>query len=55
MDLKNPFQRMFDSINLVVCHKRDRRVVPEPIAGKNYYILQPGSSVATALADGEVI
>ncbi|KAF9022233.1 DNA repair exonuclease [Hymenopellis radicata] len=29
--------------------------IPEPVAGKNYYICQPGSSVATSLADGEAI
>lgn len=43
-----------DSINLVVWgHEHDCRIVPEPVAGKEYYITQPGSSVATSLADGE--
>lgn len=43
-----------DSVNLVVWgHEHDCRIVPEPVAGKNYYITQPGSSVATSLADGE--
>jgi hypothetical protein len=28
---------------------------PEPVAGKSYYISQPGSSVATSLADGESV
>ncbi|KAK1216639.1 meiotic recombination [Marasmius sp. AFHP31] len=43
-----------DSINLVIWgHEHDCRIVPEPVAGKNYYISQPGSSVATSLADGE--
>lgn len=43
-----------DSIDLVVWgHEHDCRIVPEPVAGKNYYITQPGSSVATSLADGE--
>ncbi|TDL14993.1 DNA repair exonuclease [Rickenella mellea] len=48
-------EAMFDnSINLVVWgHEHDCRIVPEPVAGKNYYITQPGSSVATSLADGE--
>ncbi|KAF8065074.1 Metallo-dependent phosphatase-like protein [Lyophyllum atratum] len=42
-----------DSIDLVVWgHEHDCRIVPEPVAGKNYYISQPGSSVATSLADG---
>lgn len=45
-----------DSIRLVVWgHEHDCRIVPEPVAGKNYYITQPGSSVATSLADGEAI
>ncbi|KAH0578542.1 meiotic recombination [Termitomyces sp. 'cryptogamus'] len=45
-----------DSIDLVVWgHEHDCRIVPEPVAGKNYYITQPGSSVATSLADGEAI
>ncbi|KAG6835512.1 meiotic recombination, partial [Arthromyces matolae] len=45
-----------DSIDLVVWgHEHDCRIVPEPVAGKNYYISQPGSSVATSLADGEAI
>ena len=43
-----------DSIDLVVWgHEHDCRIVPEPVAGKHYYITQPGSSVATSLADGE--
>ncbi|KIK68306.1 hypothetical protein GYMLUDRAFT_237379 [Collybiopsis luxurians FD-317 M1] len=45
-----------DSIDLVVWgHEHDCRIIPEPVAGKNYYITQPGSSVATSLADGEAI
>jgi len=45
-----------DSIALVVWgHEHACRIVPEPVAGKNYYITQPGSSVATSLADGEAI
>ncbi|KAF8895902.1 Mre11 DNA-binding presumed domain-containing protein [Gymnopilus junonius] len=45
-----------DSVDLVVWgHEHDCRIVPEPVAGKNYYITQPGSSVATSLADGEAI
>lgn len=45
-----------DSIDLVVWgHEHDCRIVPEPVAGKNYYITQPGSSVATSLADGEAL
>ncbi|KAF9453323.1 DNA repair exonuclease [Macrolepiota fuliginosa MF-IS2] len=45
-----------DSIDLVVWgHEHDCRIRPEPVAGKNYYITQPGSSVATSLADGEAL
>lgn len=45
-----------DSVDLVVWgHEHDCRIVPEPVAGKDYYITQPGSSVATSLADGEAI
>ena len=45
-----------DSVNLVVWgHEHDCRIIPEPVAGKQYYITQPGSSVATSLADGESI
>ncbi|KAF8128879.1 Metallo-dependent phosphatase-like protein [Boletus edulis] len=45
-----------DSVDLVVWgHEHDCRIVPEPVAGKNYFITQPGSSIATSLADGESI
>ncbi|KZT01347.1 DNA repair exonuclease [Laetiporus sulphureus 93-53] len=45
-----------DSIDLVVWgHEHDCRILPEPVAGKKYFITQPGSSVATSLADGESI
>lgn len=43
-----------DSVDLVVWgHEHDCRIIPEPVAGKQYRITQPGSSVATSLADGE--
>ncbi|KAJ7594382.1 Metallo-dependent phosphatase-like protein [Mycena floridula] len=45
-----------DSIDLVVWgHEHDCRIVPELVAEKNYRITQPGSSVATSLADGEAL
>lgn len=45
-----------DSIKLVVWgHEHDCRIMPESVEGKNYYITQPGSSVATSLAYGESI
>ncbi|KAJ7845927.1 Metallo-dependent phosphatase-like protein [Mycena leptocephala] len=45
-----------DSVDLVIWgHEHDCRIVPEPVAGKGYYISQPGSSVATSLADGEAL
>lgn len=43
-----------DSIDLVVWgHEHDCRIIPETVVGKRYRITQPGSSVATSLADGE--
>lgn len=45
-----------DSINLVIWgHEHDQRILPEDVAGKNYKITQPGSSVATSLTEGESI
>lgn len=45
-----------DSVDLVIWgHEHDCRIEPEPVAGKRYYITQPGSSVATSLAHGEAI
>jgi len=43
-----------DSVDLVVWgHEHDCRIIPETVVGKKYRITQPGSSVATSLADGE--
>ncbi|WVO13694.1 DNA repair protein (mre11) [Cryptococcus depauperatus] len=45
-----------DSIRLVIWgHEHDCRITPEKVEGKNYFITQPGSSVATSLAPGEAI
>ena len=45
-----------DSIKLVIWgHEHDCRIMPEKVEGKDYYISQPGSSVATSLAPGEAI
>ena len=45
-----------DSVDLVVWgHEHDCRIIPEPVAGKPYLITQPGSSVATSLAEGEAM
>ncbi|KAK2460808.1 hypothetical protein APHAL10511_007278 [Amanita phalloides] len=45
-----------DSVDLVVWgHEHDCRIIPEPVAGKPYFITQPGSSVATSLAEGEAL
>ncbi|WWC95289.1 DNA repair protein (mre11) [Kwoniella sp. B9012] len=45
-----------DSIRLVVWgHEHDCRLTPEKVEGKDYWISQPGSSVATSLAPGEAI
>ncbi|KZT52600.1 DNA repair exonuclease [Calocera cornea HHB12733] len=48
-------ESMFDErVDLVVWgHEHDCRIIPEPVAGKPYMITQPGSSVATSLAEGE--
>ncbi|VDB85137.1 unnamed protein product [Peniophora sp. CBMAI 1063] len=43
-----------DNVDLVIWgHEHDCRIIPEPVAGKRYFISQPGSSVATSLAEGE--
>jgi hypothetical protein len=43
-----------DSIDFVMWgHEHDCRIQPEEVAGKRYRICQPGSSVATSLAEGE--
>lgn len=45
-----------DSIDLVVWgHEHDNRIDPQEVAGKKYKITQPGSSIATSLADGEAL
>jgi len=45
-----------DNINLVVWgHEHDCRIRPQPVAGKRYFISQPGSSIATSLAEGEAL
>ena len=43
-----------DSIDLIVWgHEHDCRIVPGAVSGKDYFITQPGSSVASSLADEE--
>jgi len=45
-----------DSINLVIWgHEHEQRILPEPVAEKNYHISQPGSSIATSLMPGEAV
>lgn len=45
-----------DEVHLVVWgHEHECRIVPEEVSGKDYKIVQPGSSVATSLAPGEAI
>lgn len=45
-----------DDTDLVLWgHEHDCRIVPEPVADKQYHISQPGSSVATSLAEGEAL
>ncbi|OWZ42545.1 DNA repair protein (mre11) [Cryptococcus neoformans Tu259-1] len=50
-------ENMFDdSMRLVIWgHEHDCRITPESVADKNYFITQPGSSVATSLAPGEAV
>lgn len=45
-----------DSVDLVVWgHEHEQRILPEPVSEKNYYITQPGSSVATSLSPSETV
>jgi double-strand break repair protein MRE11 len=45
-----------DSLDLIVWgHEHDCRIEPEAVPRKNYFITQPGSSVATSLSQGESI
>lgn len=45
-----------DSVNLVVWgHEHEQRIVPEPVAEKNYHISQPGSTIATSLSPAEAV
>lgn len=45
-----------DEVDLIIWgHEHDCRIDPEPVAGKRYYVSQPGSSVATSLSPGEAI
>lgn len=43
-------------LDLVVWgHEHDCRITPEEIVLKNFYVTQPGSSVATSLSEGEAL
>lgn len=45
-----------DSVDLVVWgHEHEQRIFPEAVSEKNYYVSQPGSSVATSLSPGETV
>ena len=47
---------LHDFIDLVVWgHEHECRLDPEPVDGKHYVISQPGSSVLTALCEGEAV
>lgn len=50
-------ENMFDeSTDLVIWgHEHDCRIIPEPVQDKSYWVSQPGSSVATSLAEGEAL
>lgn len=54
--LKNflPEEILPDVLDLVLWgHEHDCRIIPEKIPQNEVYIIQPGSSVATSLAEGE--
>lgn len=51
-----PEEILPEFLDLVVWgHEHDCRIKPEEIPGKNFYVTQPGSSVATSLSEGEAL
>lgn len=45
-----------DFLDLILWgHEHDCRIQPEEVPGKNFFITQPGSSVATSLSEGEAL
>ncbi|WFC98581.1 meiotic recombination [Malassezia yamatoensis] len=45
-----------DNLDLIVWgHEHEQRILPEAVSEKNYYISQPGSSVATSLCQAETV
>lgn len=51
-----PEDALPDFVDLVVWgHEHDCRIIPEENAVKNFFVTQPGSSVATSLSEGESI
>lgn len=51
-----PESALPDFLDLVIWgHEHDCRISPEESPGKGFYVSQPGSSVATSLAEGESI
>lgn len=51
-----PEESLPEFLNLVIWgHEHDCRILPEENKLKNFYVSQPGSSVATSLSEGEAI
>lgn len=51
-----PEEILPEFLDLVVWgHEHDCRIWPEEVPSKNFFVTQPGSSVATSLAEGESI
>lgn len=51
-----PQEILPDFLDLIVWgHEHDCRIQPEGITNKNFFITQPGSSVATSLSEGEAL
>lgn len=51
-----PEEVLPEFLNLIIWgHEHDCRILPEENQKKNFYVSQPGSSVATSLSEGEAI
>lgn len=51
-----PEEVLPEFLNLIIWgHEHDCRILPEENQRKNFYVSQPGSSVATSLSEGEAI
>ena len=49
-----PESKLPDCLDFILWgHEHECRIIPEQVPDTNYYICQPGSSIATSLCDGE--